>query len=137
VLISSGTLGFARAVVEGPGTFTGGTAVNGGILEVADATALGSGPVSIANTGAAKTTHSLRPANVSLSNDIEISYRYTEDFAGAITAAGGGRSTLTGAGAVPPSRSMSPAPPGWRPPTGSRRPPAFVSAAAARAARSI
>ncbi len=59
--------------------------------------------MSIANTGAANTTHSLRPANVSLGNDIEISYRYTEDFAGAITAVGGGRSTLTGGVTVRPS----------------------------------
>ena len=88
--------GGGTLTLSGTNNLTGPTTINGGILQVNSDTAVGTGPITIANTGLANTTHSLRLSNVTLTNDVESSYMYSADYTGVIAAIGGGLSTLAG-----------------------------------------
>lgn len=87
----------ALAVSGTANHWTGGTVVNGGILQANVNQCLGTGVIVVGTSDLGGTnTNSLRPNGVTLDNDIELNYQYTVDFKGTLTAVGGATSTLNG-----------------------------------------
>lgn len=94
----AGTIALAKAdtstlILTGASNYSGGTTINGGILQVAASGLLGSGAVSLqATTGISR----LDLNGATLGNNITLGSSASSDYAGALNAIGGVTSTVSG-----------------------------------------
>lgn len=93
----AGTLAVAKGgtstlTLTGNSTYSGGTTVNGGILQINSNTALGTGTVAITSTA----NKIYLGSGVTIANPITISSTGSTEYQGFVTANGGGTATVTG-----------------------------------------
>jgi fibronectin-binding autotransporter adhesin len=95
-------------VTNNTNSWSGGTVINNGILQLNEGSSAGSGTITIGDTDISAATHSLRLNGATISNNVQSRYMWTGDYLGTITAIGGASSTINGDVTINPAVTGSP-----------------------------